>query len=77
MDKTLDFLDGLVLPRLIYLVRGGFIFNNGDALYLVERNKLHPTGEHQLIDADYPIGANPGHKETTCFTDYGPGIVFA
>jgi glucose/arabinose dehydrogenase len=62
MDKSTDFLDDLVLPRLISLAYGGVIFNDGDALYFIERSGLRPKGKRQLIDADYAKGGNPEHK---------------
>ena len=62
MDKSTDFLDDLVLPRLVSLAYGGVIFNDGDALYFIERSGLRPKGKRQLIDAGYAKGGNPEHK---------------
>ncbi|MCB1123385.1 MAG: hypothetical protein KJT03_17670, partial [Verrucomicrobiae bacterium] len=62
IDKTTDFLDDLVMPRLVSLGYGGVFFNDGDALYFMKRQGLKPVGERELIDADYAKGGNPEHK---------------
>jgi glucose/arabinose dehydrogenase len=62
MDKSTDFLNDLVLPRLVSFSHGGVIFNNGDALYYIKRDGLKPVGPRELIDQDYAKGGNPEHK---------------
>jgi glucose/arabinose dehydrogenase/mono/diheme cytochrome c family protein len=62
IDKATDFLDNLVLPRVVSFSHGGVIFNSGDALYFVQRDGLKPKGERELIDPDYAKGGNPEHK---------------
>ena len=62
IDKATDFLDKLVLPRVVSFSHGGVIFNDGDALYFIERDGLKPKGNRELIDPDYAKGGNPEHK---------------
>ncbi|MGE9267661.1 MAG: DUF7133 domain-containing protein [Verrucomicrobiales bacterium] len=61
-DKSTVFLDNLLLPRSIALVKDGILFGDQEKLYFVKRDGDKPAGEPVVVDADYAKGGNVEHK---------------
>lgn len=61
-DQATTFLDHLVLPRTAAVTSDGLLYNNGDALYFIQRDQLKPVGSPILVDPSYAAGGNPEHK---------------
>ena len=62
MDRRTLFLDDLVMPRAIAIVRGGILIAEAQPLWFVEDRDgdLKPDGK-TLVDADYGAGGLPEH----------------
>ena len=62
MDKSDVFLDKLLLPRSIALVKSGLLYGDQEKLWFVKRDGDKAVGKPILIDNDYSKGGNVEHK---------------
>jgi glucose/arabinose dehydrogenase/mono/diheme cytochrome c family protein len=61
MDISKVFLDSLVLPRAIAIVKNGILYAEPPNLWFVE-NINDRSGKKILIDSAYAVGGNPEHQ---------------
>ncbi len=61
MDTSKVFLDGLVLPRVVTIARGGILYAAPPNLWFVENIDDRP-GKKILIDSAYAVGGNVEHQ---------------
>ena len=61
MDKATVFLDGLVLPRAIAMVKGGILIAENKPLWFVAIGPDGKAGKKTLIDPDYGGTGMPEH----------------
>lgn len=65
LDKSVVFLDKLILPRACAVTSDGLLYAHKDQLFFIKRGGkkgLKPIGEPELIDKDYAVGGNAEHK---------------
>lgn len=62
VDKREVFLDKLLLPRAIAIVKGGILFADQSKLYFVKRDDNKAIGEPEIVDNNYSQGGNVEHK---------------
>jgi mono/diheme cytochrome c family protein/glucose/arabinose dehydrogenase len=62
-DKSIVFLDGLVLPRSVTVVKGGALIADHQKLWFVEDTDGDGRADRKtVIDPDYAGGGNPEHQ---------------
>lgn len=61
MDHSSVFLNGLILPRAIAIVKGGILYAEPPNLWFVENIGDKP-GEKIVIDPEYAVGGNVEHQ---------------
>lgn len=61
MDHSKIFLDSLVLPRAISIIRGGVLYAEPPNLWFVENLDGQPGKKH-LVDSAYTEAGNPEHQ---------------
>ena len=65
VDKRIEFLSGIILPRSIALVKGGILFADHTSLYFAEILPGLKAGPKVLVDKDYAKGGSLEHKTNT------------
>jgi len=61
-DKRTVFLDKILLPRSLALVKDGILFSDHNALYFCKRNGTQRTGEPVVVDPKYAPSGNVEHR---------------
>ncbi|MDQ2075148.1 PVC-type heme-binding CxxCH protein [Marinimicrobium sp. ABcell2] len=62
MDQRTVFLDDIILPRTIALVKGGILYSDQTQLYFAEVKAGDRLGIREVIDPDYARGGSVEHK---------------
>lgn len=62
VDTRTVFLDNIILPRAIALVKGGILYADHHSLYFAERRPDDTPGLHEVVDKDYAKGGSLEHK---------------
>ncbi|KMT64863.1 hypothetical protein XM47_12440 [Catenovulum maritimum] len=68
VDKRTVFLDDIILPRTITLVKGGILYADSEQLYfaeVIEQNGQLKAGIRAVVDPTYAKGGNLEHKTNT------------
>jgi putative membrane-bound dehydrogenase-like protein len=61
-DKRTEFLDDILLPRTIAMVKGGILYADHEQLYFAEVLKGDKLGMREVVDPNYAKGGNLEHK---------------
>lgn len=62
VDKRTVFLDDIILPRTIALVKGGILYSDQTQLYFAEVKAGDKLGVREVVDPDYARGGSVEHK---------------
>ncbi|UZJ44115.1 c-type cytochrome [Marinimicrobium sp. C6131] len=62
VDKRTVFLDDIILPRTIALVKGGILYSDQTQLYFAEVKAGDELGVREVVDPDYARGGSVEHK---------------
>ncbi|ROQ18632.1 putative membrane-bound dehydrogenase-like protein [Marinimicrobium koreense] len=62
VDQRTVFLDDIVLPRTIALVKGGILYSDQTQLYFAEVKAGDKLGIREVVDPDYARGGSVEHK---------------
>ena len=62
VDKRTVFLDDIVLPRTIALVKGGILYSDQSQLYFAEVLAGDKLGVREVVDSTYAQGGSVEHK---------------
>ena len=65
VDKHTVFLDEIILPRTIAMVKGGILYADHTKLYFAEVLPGLKLGKHEVVDPDYAKGGSLEHKTNT------------
>lgn len=65
VDKRVEVVTGIILPRSIALVKGGILFADHTSLYFVEILPGLKAGKREMVDKDYAKGGSLEHKPNT------------
>jgi len=65
VDKRTVFLDNVILPRTITLVKGGILYADHTKLYFAEVLDGLKLGKHEVVDPLYAKGGSLEHKPNT------------
>jgi mono/diheme cytochrome c family protein/glucose/arabinose dehydrogenase len=61
-DKRTTFLENILLPRAIAIVKDGILFGDQNHLYFVKSKNDQPDGAPIIIDKQFAVGGNVEHK---------------
>lgn len=62
VDKRTVFLDNMLLPRSVALVKDGVLIGGNEALYYCKRNGVDRIGEPVVVDSAYAPSGNVEHR---------------
>ncbi|WP_339725113.1 PVC-type heme-binding CxxCH protein [uncultured Paraglaciecola sp.] len=62
VDKRTVFLDNVILPRTVSMVKGGILYADQEQLYFAEVLAGDKLGLHEVVDPTYAEGGNIEHK---------------
>lgn len=62
VDKRTIFLDDIILPRTISMVKGGIVYADQESLYFAEVKQGDKLGIREIIDPTYAKGGSVEHK---------------
>lgn len=65
IDKRIEFLSDVMLPRAIAFVKGGILYADHTSLYFAEVLPGDKVGIRQMVDKDYAKGGSLEHKPNT------------
>ena len=65
VDKRIEFLSDVMLPRAINFVPGGILYADHNSLYFAEVLAGDKVGIRQMVDKDYAKGGSLEHKPNT------------
>lgn len=62
VDKRTVFLDDIILPRTVVLVKGGILYSDQTQLYFAEVKQGDTLGIREVVDPNYAKGGSVEHK---------------
>ncbi|MCM8541506.1 MAG: c-type cytochrome [Lentisphaeraceae bacterium] len=65
VDKRIEFLSDIILPRTVTFVQGGILYADHTSLYFAEVLPGDKVGIREMVDKDYAKGGGLEHKPNT------------
>ena len=65
VDKRIEFLSDVILPRTVTFVNGGILYADHTSLYFAEVLPGDKVGKREMVDKDYAKGGGLEHKPNT------------